>query len=438
VSEGEREAERLSAAPPPAEPPPKPPGQRLRGHLIDVGPLRRHRDFRLLTLGQSISFLGSMITYVAVPFQVYELTGSSLQVGLLGLVELVPILIMAFVGGALADAVDRRRMVRLTEGALLLASLVLLVNASLDQPRVWVLYVLAAVMAALDGLQRPSLEALLPRLVTTEELAPAVAIRTVFRTLGMVGGPPLGGILIAAFGLPFTYGVDVASFGVSLVALAAMKAVPPPPDADRPSLRSVLDGLRYAASRQELLGTYLVDIVAMLFGMPNALFPAMADRLGGPEVLGLLYAAPAVGSLLVSLFSGFATRVHRHGLAISIAASIWGLGIVAFGVAPNLPVALLGLVVAGGGDMISGLFRSTIWNRTPDRMRGRLAGIEMVSFTTGPLLGNVESGIVASLAGVRASVVSGGVLCIAGVIVTSLCLPRFLRYDDRRDAPDLG
>jgi MFS family permease len=216
-----------------------------------------------------------------------------------------------------------------------------------------------------------------------------------------------------------------------------MKAVPPPPDADRPSLRGVLDGIRYAASRQELLGTYLVDIVAMLFGMPNALFPAMAANLGGPKVLGLLYAASAVGSLLISLFSGWAIRVHRHGLAISIAASVWGLGIIAFGVAPNLAVALIGLAVAGAGDMISGIFRSTIWNRTPDRMRGRLAGIEMVSFTTGPLLGNVESGVVASLAGVRASVVSGGVFCIAGVVITSLCLPRFLRYDDRRDASDL-
>jgi MFS family permease len=437
VSDPEREAERLSAAPPVAEPPGGLAG-RLRGHLIDVGPLRRHRDFRLLELGQTVSFLGSMITYVALPFQVYELTGSSLQVGLLGLVELVPILIMAFVGGALADAVDRRRMVRITEGALAAASGVLLLNASLDQPRVWVLYVLAAFMAALDGLQRPSLEALLPRLVDKEELAAAAAIRSLLRTFGMVAGPPFAGVMIAAFGLPFTYGLDVASFGISLVALAAMRAVPPPPDADRPSLRGVLDGLRYAASRQELLGTYLVDIVAMLFGMPNALFPAMAANLGGPKVLGLLYAAPAVGSLLVSLFSGWATRVHRHGLAISIAASVWGLGIIAFGIAPNLAVALIGLAVAGGGDMISGIFRSTIWNRTPDRMRGRLAGIEMVSFTTGPLLGNVESGVVASLAGVRASVVSGGVFCIAGVVIASLCLPRFLRYDDRRDAPDLG
>jgi MFS family permease len=301
-----------------------------------------------------------------------------------------------------------------------------------------VLYVLAGGMAALDGLQRPSLEALVPRLVERDELAAAAALGSLRGSFGMVVGPPLGGVLIAAVGLPATYGVDVASFGVSLVALALMRAVPPPPDADRPSLRGVLDGVRHAASRQELLGTYVVDVVAMLFGMPNALFPAMADRLGGPKVLGFLYAAPAVGSLLVSLFSGPAGRVHRHGLAVSIAACVWGLGIVAFGLAPNLAVALVALAVAGGGDMVSGIFRSTIWNRTPDHLRGRMAGIEMVSFTTGPLLGNVESGVVASLAGVRASVVSGGFLCIAGVVVASLALPRFLRYDDRRDAPDLG
>jgi MFS family permease len=214
-----------------------------------------------------------------------------------------------------------------------------------------------------------------------------------------------------------------------------MRAVPPPPEAEPPSLERILEGLRYAGSRPELMGTYVVDIVAMFFGMPMALFPAVASHLGGAGVLGLLYAAPAVGSLIATVTSGWAARVHRHGAAVCIAAAIWGVGIVGFGLAPNLALALLGLIVAGGADMLSGIFRGTIWNQTiPDHLRGRLAGIEQVSYSTGPLLGNVESGAVASLAGVRASIISGGVLCVAGVAVAILALPAFWRYDNRAAA----
>jgi MFS family permease len=224
----------------------------------------------------------------------------------------------------------------------------------------------------------------------------------------------------------------VATFLVSLLALAAMRAVPPPPGAVQPSLRGVLEGLRYARSRPELMGTYLVDIVAMLFGMPVALFPALAASLGGPSVLGLLYAAPSVGALLATATSGWTARVHRHGLAVIFAASAWGLAVTALGFARGLPVALLCLALAGAADMVSGLFRNTIWNQTiPDALRGRLASIEMVSYMTGPLLGNVESGAVAALAGVSASVVSGGVLCVLGVLVCAIGLPGFRRYDAR-------
>jgi MFS family permease len=207
--------------------------------------------------------------------------------------------------------------------------------------------------------------------------------------------------------------------------------VPPAPDAERPSLRAIVEGFRYARSRQELIGTYGVDMVAMFFGMPNALFPALAVKLGGgPGVLGLLYAAPAVGSLLATATSGWISRVNRHGAAVCVAAAGWGVGIVVLGLAPGLALALVGLVIAGFADMVSGIFRSTIWNQTiPDRLRGRLAGIELVSYSSGPLLGNVEAGVVASLAGLRASIVSGGVLCIAGVAVAAALLPAFRRYE---------
>src|SRR6476619_712747 len=396
---------------------------------IDVGPLRRHRDFRLLFIGQAVTFLGSMITYVALPFQAYQLTGSSLVVGALGVAEFAPLILMALVGGALADATDRRRMVQLTELGFAGASAALVVNTMLDSPQVWVLFACSIVMAALDGLQRPSLDGLVPRLVQRDELPAAGALSSFRMTIGMVAGPAIGGVLIATIGLPLTYGLDVATFLFSLTMLRLMRAVPPPPGAEAPSLRRILEGVRYARSRPDLLGTYSVDIVAMFFGMPMALFPAIAEGFGGAGALGLLYAAPSVGSLIATVSSGWTANVRRHGRAICLAAAGWGAAIVAFGLAGNLWVALAFLAVAGGADMISGLFRSVMWNSTiPDALRGRLAGIEQVSYSTGPLLGNVESGVAASLIGVRGAVVSGGLLCVVGVAITAMALPVFWRY----------
>jgi MFS family permease len=425
----EAEAERLGPGPPIA-----PTGLRRMLGLatIDFGPLRRRRDFRLLFVGQAVSLFGSEITFVALPYQAYHLTGSSLVVGLLGLAELVPLLGAAFIGGALADAFDRRRMMQLTELSFAVASLVLVANALLPHPHVWVLFAVSVVQATLSGLQRPSLDALTPRLVERDELMAAGALTSFRMTLGGIAGPALGGVLLATVGLATTYAVDTATFVVSLAALRMMRAVPPPPEAEPPSLRRIAEGLRYAGSRQELMGTYIVDIVAMFFGMPMALFPAAATHLGGPGVLGLLYAAPAAGSLLATVTSGWTAHVHRHGAAVCVAAAVWGAGIVVFGLAPGLGLALAGLVLAGAADMISGIFRTVIWNQTiPDHLRGRLAGIEQVSYSSGPLLGNVESGVVASLASLRASIVSGGVLCIAGVAVAALALPAFWRYDAR-------
>jgi MFS family permease len=431
---GEREPERLAPAPPVPE------GGRARRLLalaaVDVRPLRRHRDYRLLFAGFGLSFFGSMVTYVAIPYQAFQLTGSSLVVGLLSFVELPPLLFTAFLGGALADAFDRRRLVQLSELALAACAGILVVNALLPSPQVWVLFVVGAAMAGLDGLQRPPLDALTPRLVEREELTAASALDSLRSNVGMVGGPAVGGVLIATVGLPLTYGLDVVTFALSLAALSRMRAVPPPPEAEPPSVRRVLEGIRYAKGRPELVGTYAVDVVAMFFGMPMALFPAFAEELGGAGVLGLLYAAPSVGALLATATSGWTGRVHRHGLAVVVAAAAWGVGIIGFGLAPNLGFALVALAFAGGADMVSGIFRGTIWNQTiPDRLRGRLAGIEQISYSTGPLLGNVEAGVVASLAGLRASVVSGGILCVVGVALAALVLPAFRRYDAREPVP---
>ena len=402
---------------------------------MDLRPLRR-RDFRLLYAAQAVSFLGTMVTYVALPWQMYALTRSSFSVGVLGVVELVPLLLTAFIGGALADWMDRRRLVIVTEIGLMAGCLALMGNAARTAPSVAVLYITAALMSALNGLQRPSLDAMPPRLVPPEEIPAVAALSAVRGSLGMIIGPAVGGVLVGTAGAVAAFGVDAASFLASLACFAAMRAVPPRDDAEAPTWRSIVEGFRYARSRQELIGTYVIDFVAMVFGMPLALFPALAaGRLGG-GALGPLYAAPAVGALIASVTSRWTPRIHHHGLAVMLAATVWGIAIVGFGVSPSLWPALACLAVAGGADAISGMFRMTMWNQTiPDGLRGRLAGIEMVSCMSGPLLGHAEAGAVAALAGVQASIVSGGLLCVVGVVACGLALPRFRRYDARTHVP---
>ncbi len=399
--------------------------------LLDLAPLRR-RDYRLVFIGQLVSFFGTMMTSVALPYQVWTATRSAVLVGLLSAAQLVPILGTALVGGAFADAMDRRRLLLVSETVLALLSGALAVNALLPRPSLALVFVLSALASAVNGFHRPALDALSPRLVTKDEIPAANALQGIRGTLAMVGGPAAGGLAIASLGLPATYLIDAATFAASLLALAGVSSMGKPEAAERPGLASILQGLRYARSRQELIGTYAVDFVAMIFGMPMALFPAMAERWGGAPALGALTAAPAVGALLLGLVGGFAKRVDRHGAAVAISAGAWGLAIVGFGLSRSLPLALLFLALSGAFDMSSGLFRMRIWNETiPDYLRGRLAGVEMISYLSGPLLGNAEAGLVAGAFGVAASVVSGGVLCVLGVAVTTLLLPRFWRYDGR-------
>lgn len=398
---------------------------------LDVSPLRASRDYRLLFSGQFISGFGSAISYVVLPWQTYQLTKSSFAVGMLGVAEFVPMFIMAFVGGALADYIDRRRLILLAESGLAFCCGILVLNSLLAEPMVWVLFVIAAVFAALNGIHRPALEALTPRLVEPEQL-PAVSALTILRyNFNFIVGPAIAGVIAASLGAAFAFTIDAATFVISIITLLLIRSIPVPVDPDRPSLRSVREGLKYARSRQELLGTYLVDLNAMFFGMPIALFPAIAESFGGASV-GLFYAMPAAGSLAVTLTSGWTSRIHKHGLAVTVAATVWGLMIIGFGMANSLWLALLFLAAAGGADTVSGLFRMTIWNQTiPDHLRGRLAGIEVISYTTGPYLGNAEAGLVAGLFGLRASVVSGGVLCVLGSGLLAFLLPAFLRYDGR-------
>ena len=396
---------------------------------MDLSPLRDSRDFRLLYFGQMVSTFGSAISYVVLPWQMYQITHSPTAVGMLGVAEFVPMLLLAFLGGALADAFDRRRLILFSEAGLGLCCAVLIANSVQPQPRAWVLYVAASTFAALSAIHRPAMEAMLPHF-TDREKTPAVGVlRMLSGSFGHITGPALAGLLVVAAGPVVAYSIDLATYAASMATLALVRSVPVPPEADRPSWSRIVEAVQYARSRQELIGTYLIDINAMFFGMPIALFPAIAHEKFGDWSVGLLYAAQSVGVLVLTLFSRWTERVDRHGLAVVLAATAWGVAIIGFGLADQLWLALACLAIAGAADGVSGIFRMTIWNQTiPDHIRGRMAGIEMISYLTGPYLGNAEAGLVAGRFGVRTSVVSGGVLCVVGCAALAAALPRFVMY----------
>lgn len=399
-------------------------------YFLDITVFKRNRNFCFLYLGQSISFFGTMITSVALPYQIYQLTHSTLMVGLLSLFQLLPLLVTALIGGVFADRYHRRYLLLLSESILALGGVLLAYNAHIAQPKIWIIFIVATIMSAFTGLHRPALDSIKQQIVAKEDFPAVSALIMSTVSLSMIAGPAIGGIIIATFGVVVTYLIDFATFLISLVALFMLRDIPKPKWMhDQSTLQALMSGLRYAKSRQELMGTYFVDFFAMIFGMPNALFPAIAHAHGGPKILGLLYAAPAVGALLVSMVSGWVSHVKYHGRAIVIAAILWGVSIIFFGLVSNIWVSLLFLCFAGGFDAISGIFRSLIWNDTiPNEYRGRLAGIEMISYLSGPRLGDTEAGLVAAAFGVTFSIVSGGVLCILGVIGCCYMFPKFLHY----------
>jgi MFS family permease len=397
--------------------------------ILNVAPLRKHRDYRLLYIGQLVSAFGSMITYVAVPLQVFKLTHSSLVVGMLGAAQLIPLLLFALWGGAYADALDRRWLLIVSESLMTAGSLALVINSLLSAPSLILIFVVSATMSAVNGFHRPALDAITPRLVDREDLTAVSALRMLGFNLSAIAGPALGGICIATLGYSATYLIDVLTFLVSLISLAAIRSIPPAADVSAPGIGSILEGLRYARSRPELIGTYVVDMVAMTFAMPIALFPAMASAWGGAAAAGWLYSAMSLGSLLTALLSGWTSRVERHGAAVVIAAALWGAAIVGLGFAKSLAAAIICLAAAGAADTVSGLFRQTIWNETiPGELRGRLAGVEMISYLSGPMLGNARAGWMASVSSNMVSVVSGGFTCVAGVLLCVPLLPAFWAY----------
>jgi MFS family permease len=406
----------------------------IRRLAIDVGPLKRYPAFRRLFVGQTISTFGSEVAAVAAPFQLFQLTHSTLQVGLLSLCELFPLLTLTIVGGALADAVDRRRLLLVTEVLLALVALGFAVNASLAEPKVWAIYVLVTLAMSIFSLGVAGMGTVIPRLVQPHELAAANAIENVYGSTTNVAGPALGGVLIALLGLKGAYLLDAGTFAASLWSVWRLPPLPAAHDAERPSWQTIKEGFRFVRHKKVLLGMFLVDSNAMVFGMPRALFPALAINHfgGGAGKLGLMYAAPYAGALVSSLLSGWIGHVRRQGLIVALAAALWGVAITTFGFAETFWLALLLLAAAGAADNVSAVLRGTIlWTVTPDEVRGRVSGIEFAQVAATPALGNVEAGLVAELTSLRFSIVSGGLLCIIGTVVVALAVPAFTHYDAR-------
>ena len=398
--------------------------------LLDVTPLRASRDFRLLWTGQAVSFVGTTITMAALPYQVFQETRSSVAVGLLGMAQLVPLLVFSLFGGALADAIDKRRLLITVDLISLACATALAANAALDSPQVWLLYVLGATSSGVFAVSYPTTRSLLPLLLGPELRPAGYALQATYGSFGMMAGPALGGALIAAFGLTTAYFVDVLTYALSLVAFVRLSPAPPVPGAARASPASILEGLRFLRGHRVVLSVFAIDLLAMVFGMPRALFPALSERLGGGATLyGLLLSAVAAGAFLASIASGWTGRVRRQGRAVIVAVAVWGAAVAVAGLL-RAPVPVLALlVVAGAADMISGVFRSAVAaDVTPDELRGRVSGVEIAVYAGGPVLGDVEAGVVGGLLGVRFAIVSGGLACLVGAIAFAVLVPSFAGY----------
>ena len=404
--------------------------------MADLTPLRVSRDYRLLFTGNAVSYLGRQLTVVAIPFQVFTITGSSLAVGMIGLATVVPLVTLSLAGGAIADAMDRRKLLLVTQLLSAATSAGLALNAMSSSPRLWPIYVLAALSAGLAGVDLPARNAMIPNLVGRELYPSAAALGQIQFQIGQVAGPALAGLIISQVSLAAAYWIDVASFGAAVIALLLIAPQPPEGGGTRASLSSIAEGLRYVKGRKLLVGTFLIDIDAMVFGMPRALFPALGIGFfgGGAGTVGLLYAAPGAGALVGALLTGWVGGVRRQGRAVIIAVIVWGAAIAAFGLVPWLPFGLFLLALAGAADVVSAVFRNTILQLSvPDGLRGRLSSVHIAVVTGGPQVGDAEAGAVAALTSPRFSVVSGGLACILGVAALVRWVPELARYDARAE-----
>lgn len=403
-----------------------------RRFFVDVDPLRQSPGFRWLYGGLSLAWLGRQLTVVAVPYQVYQLTGSTLLVGALGIAQLVPLLLTSVVGGAIVDSFDRRRLLVIAQLLLMVTALGLALNSTFDEPQVWLVFVLSAINAGVSAIDNPARSASVPALVGRHLLPAALALTQTVGNVAKTVGPALGGILIAKFGLGVTYGTEAALFAIGTLFMLRIGELRPEGGGQRFGWESIKEGYQFLRDRRLLQANFVIDLNAMIFGMPQALFPAIGETVlgGDASTVGLLYAAPGAGALIAAVTSGWVGGIRRQGLAVVIAVIAWGAAIAGFGLATSTAVAVVLLAIAGGADVISAVFRNTILQlAVPDRLRGRLSSIHIAVVSGGPRLGDFEAGAVAAATTPQISVVSGGLACILGALIIARKMPELLAYE---------
>ncbi len=412
------------------------PAQLFSRLLVDITPLRESVAFRRLLIGSALSGIGGQMTNYAVLLQVYELTRSSLNVGIVELAAGVPMIVAALLSGPLADALDRRKTALIANVIQTAVSATLAAQAFAGLDRVWLLYLLVGVQGAVAGVSSPARRTFMPTLLRSDQLSAGAALQTLVMHGSILIGPSLAGVITAAFGLKVCYLLDAVSFTSSLYAIARLPRMRAPGHDARPGLRSIGEGLRFIVSRRMILGALLADTSAVLLGMPIALFPAInAERFGGhAQTLGLMISAVSAGGLLGSALSGPASRVRRQGLGMLVAGAAWGAGLAAFGWSGSFWLALLSLAFAGAADVTSVVLRTAlVQGLTPDNLRGRISAVEFAVGAGAPALGNFRAGAVASLTSPTTSAVSGGLSVLAGAALIGLAIPALLTY---RSAPD--
>ena len=410
----------------------------LRSVVTDIRPLRHSADYRRLWFGTTVSQLGQQMTTVAIAIQVYALTHSSFSVGLVGLFGLFPLIAFGLYGGAVADAMDRRRLALYASAGLWLMSLVLLAQALLGLRQVWLLYAVVAVQSACYAVNNPARAAIIPRLLPPQLLPAANALSMASFNIGFTVGPLVGALLISWGSFASAYAVDAVTFTAALYALYRLPPIPPEGGSTRAGLRSVLEGLRFLGRAPNLRMTFILDLCAMVLAQPRALFPAMAVLVygGGAATVGLLQSAPAIGALVAFALSGWVSRVRRHGAAIAVAVLAYGAAVGLVGTTAALWAGVVFLALSGAADMVSAAYRSTILQvAAPDALRGRLQGVFIVVVAGGPRTGDFVAGSVATVTTERFALVAGGCACVLGVVLAVWSQRRFLRYDAEHPTP---
>jgi MFS family permease len=406
--------------------------RRFSAALVDISPLRDSLPYRALWLGQMISLLGSNMRLVAVAWQVFELTNSTVAVGMVGLVEVVPLIAVSIIGGTFVDTGDRKRLIAICQVALMICSGLLAALSLTGTITVVWIYVLTGIASAFNAIDRPARSSLLPHMVPEGKLTAAMALRQVLFQTTTIIGPAIGGILVAAVSVGWVYLIDAVSFSAALFILRWIPRIPPGSQHEEGRWSAIKEGLSFATRTPVLLSIFVIDLVAMIFGMPRAVFPALAKETFhmGAEGVGILYAAPAVGALIGALTTGWVGAVRRQGLAVLLAVTAWGAAIALAGLSVfSLALTVLFLALAGAADVVSAVFRGTILlEKTPDALLGRVNALNIMVVTGGPRLGDVEAGLVAGVAGAPASVVIGGLACLLGTGAVAGLFPSLRKH----------